>query len=523
MARNRQFNAEGPCNPQEHYMLDPLRGLDKQIRSLVNDKKYFVIHAARQSGKTTLLRALVRQIRDKGDYYALFCSFARLDKLPDVAAGIPTIIEIIQNALISYQLPNASTFSDSIGKNSPFSALQVALAAYCRSLDKPLVLMFDEADCIIGETLIAFLRQLRDGYNERDEIPFVHSLALVGMRNIRDYRNDYRDPSKTLGSASPFNISARSMTLRNFTKEEIAELYAQHTADTGQVFQDDAVELVWEQTQGQPWLVNATARIIVQDMTADAPQTPVTAEMVSEAIQMLVLRWDTHFDSLMARLDEERVKSIIEPMIIGDDILLDRNSSDYTYVKDMGLIRDDRVCVEPANPIYGEIIIRTLSRSAQENMNSRGGAYPIPRYLKDGKMDMDVLLRDFQSFWRENEEIWQKKYDYQEAAPLLVLQAFLQRVVNGGGRVARETASGSGRVDLCVFYNELKYPIELKIRRGAKTYIDGIEQLFEYMDKFGCTDGWMVIFDQTKKTPWEERLFVNRETIGSKTVAVYGC
>ena len=62
MARKRLFNIAGPCNPQEHYMLDPMRGLDKQILSLIEEKSFFVIHAARQSGKTTLLQALVEQI-----------------------------------------------------------------------------------------------------------------------------------------------------------------------------------------------------------------------------------------------------------------------------------------------------------------------------------------------------------------------------------------------------------------------------------------------------------------------------
>ena len=292
------------------------------------------------------------------------------------------------------------------------------------------------------------------------------------MRTIRDYRNEYRDPSQTLGTSSPFNIVAETMTLQNFTREEIAGLYAQHTSDTGQIFEDEAVTVIWEQTCGHPWLVNATAKIIVNKMTADAPQTPVTAEMASKAIQALILRNDTHFDSLMARLGEERVRKVIEPVIIGGKTI-DRNSSDYSYVKDMGLIRDDCDRVEPANPIYGEIIVRTLSRNTQEDIGLDGNPYPIPRYIKGDELDMDTLLCDFQVFWRENEEIWQKKYDYLEAAPQLILQAFLQRIVNGGGHIVREMAAGTGRTDLCVEYGKRKYPIELKIRHGDKILYGG--------------------------------------------------
>jgi hypothetical protein len=469
------------------------------------------------------LRALARQISAVGDYYALYCSLENLEGIADVVIGIPAIIKTIKSWLIDYDFPNAPSFACGADLGDTYNALRASLVAYCRSLDKPLVLLFDEADCLAGATLIAFLRQLRSGYVNRDEVPFVHSLALVGMRNIRDYRNEYRDPSQTLGSSSPFNIVARTMTLKNFTKEQIAGLYAQHTADTGQAFGDDAVRLMWEQTQGQPWLVNAAARIIVREIAADAPLSPITAEMVSEAIQTLILRWDTHFDSLMARLREERVRRVIEPIIIGEEAALDPNSDDYSYVKDMGLIRDDCGRIEPANPIYGEIIVRTLSRRTQAAIESGGNAYPIPRYLKDGALDMDALLGDFQVFWRENEGIWRRKYDYQEAAPHLILQAFLQRVVNGGGSIIREMAAGTGRTDLCIVYRERKYPIELKIRRDGGTMQKGVKQTAGYMERLGCDEGWLVIFDQAGGAPWEDRLFVKREDVGGKTVTVFGC
>lgn len=523
MTGKRSFNAEGPCNPQEHYMVDALRGLDKDILSLIRAKKYFVIHAARQSGKTTLLQGLVDLLSTEGHYYALYCSLENVSGIENVAIGIPAIIDSLDSSLTNYSLPYASSFANGVDLNKPYNALQNTLVAYCRLLDKPLVLLFDEADCLCGATLISFLRQLRNGYVNRINVPFIHSLALVGMRNIRDYRDEYRNPSQTLGTSSPFNIVAETMTLNNFTREEIAGLYAQHTTDTGQAFEDEAVDMVWAQTCGQPWLVNATAKIIVNIMTMNAPQTPVTAEMINEAIQILILRNDTHFDSLMARLREERVRRVIEPVITGEEAVLDLNSDEYSYVKDMGLIRNNRGRVEPANPIYGEIIVRTLSRNTQEGIGLKGNEYSIPRYLKDGAIEMDTLLRDFQIFWRENEAIWQKKYDYQEAAPQLILQAFLQRVVNGGGRIDREMAASTGRVDLCVVYQKHRYPIELKIRRNDSTYVEGLKQTAGYMDKLGSKEGFLVLFDQRKGLSWEDKLYTKKEGFDGKTITIFGC
>jgi hypothetical protein len=272
------------------------------------------------------------------------------------------------------------------------------------------------------------------------------------------------------------------MTLRNFTREEITELYNQHTADTGQAFEDNTIDLVWQQTQGQPWLVNAIACEIVENIIAHH-QTSVAAEMVTIAVQTLILRRDTHFDSLMARLKEERVRRVIEPMLMGQTDGIDSLSDDYSYVKDMGLIRDDRGQIEPANPIYTEIIIRALTWNIQQDLSQSKYPYQIPRYLKDGLIDMDYLLRDFQNFWRENSDIWRHKYDYQEAAPHLILQAFLQRVLNGGGQISREIAAGTGRSDLCVHYQQHKYPFELKIRHNDYTYDEGVRQLQGYMDR----------------------------------------
>ena len=378
---NRIFNIAGPCNHLKHYMIDSQRRLGKDVFLLIDQEQYFVIHAARQSGKTTLLLELTKLINEEGKYYALYCTLENIQTEPNAAIGIPAIIRTIQAAVQDYNLPGASKLTIDAGSVDYQNALERSLKSFCKSLDKPLVIFFDESDCLSGTTLISFLRQLRSGYVKRSLIPFVHSLALVGMRNIRDYRDEYRLPEQTLGSASPFNIVNSYLTLRNFTREEIAELYAQHTADAGQIFHDSAIDLVWDQTQGQPWLANAIACEIIENITVENPLETITADMVSTAIQTLILQRGTHFDSLMARLREERVRRIIEPILIGEIGDISFDSDDYSYVKDLGLIRDDLGKIEPANPIYGDIIVRNLNRSTQTEMSIRGYKYQMPRYI----------------------------------------------------------------------------------------------------------------------------------------------
>ena len=159
-------------------------------------------------------------------------------------------------------------------------------------------------------------------------------------------------------------------------------------------------------------------------------------------------------------------------------------SDDYQYVIDLGLIKSIEGKIQPSNPIYGEVIARTLSHDAQEDFITEKPDSTLPRYLKDGKIDMDCLMQDFQQFWRENSDIWIEKSDYKEAAPHLILMAFLQRILNGSGQILREMAAGTGRTDLCLVYQGKNYPIELKIRRGEKSVSEGTAQTIRYIGYF---------------------------------------
>ena len=517
----KYFNIAGPCHSSEHYMLDPLRGICKELMDLIDSKQYFVIHASRQSGKTTLLLELADKINSEGKYYALYCSLECLQGVTAVERGIPSIVRKIKSELEIQNLPSG------FAKNADFEnidgLLYQSFISYCRSLDKPLVIFFDEADCLSNGTLISFLRQLRNGFVSRARTPFVHSIALVGMRNIRDYKARIRGDSETLGSSSPFNIVKESLNLENFTKEDIANLYAQHTQETGQIFEPQTVDYIYEQTQGQPWLVNAVARECVEKICKKDYTIPITSEMAKTAINNIILARGTHFDSLMERLRENRVRTVIQPLILGEEA--DRTTDNYLYAKDLGLIRDLNGKVEPANPIYAEVIIRTITCTAQEAIKNSKPNSDLPKYVIDGKIDINYLLKDFQSFWRENSEIiWDELYEegfreYKEASPHLVLQAFLQRVINGGGHISREMALGKKRADICIEWEGQKYPIEIKILRNSNSISDGLAQTLEYVERCGTERGWLVVFDRDAGKSWEEKLYVKE----CEKITVFGC
>ena len=516
----RYFNIAGPCNKGKHYMVEAASRIHG-VEQLIEMAQYFVIHAARQSGKTTYLQDLALRLNETGKYYALYCSLEGMQGIEDAAIGIPQVVRNIKEALFFSVVPHKEEFALNPDYEHFSGVLKKELSLFCTLLAKPLILLFDEVDCLSDGTLISFLRQLRNGYNNMSTIPFVHSIALVGMRNIRDYKAKVRPDSQSLGSSSPFNIVSETFTLSNFTKEEVTSLYKQHTDETGQPFDTDAIDLIYTQTQGQPWLVNAVAReVIVKVLQSDYTQ-PITEPLAYQAIQNIILRRDTHIDSLLERLKEERVHRVIEPMLNGDDFN-DFLSDDYKYVSDLGLIKEIGGKIIPSNPIYAEVITRTLSFDAQMKFMLQKSEANIPYYLKDDKLDMDALLMEFQQFSRENSDIWVERFQYKEAAPHLILNAFLQRVLNGGGYIIREPAAGTGRADLCVVYEGQKYPIELKIRRGTRTYQEGLEKTYQYIDTFGSLQGWLVIFDQRPNLRWEQKIFIHKEKVHEKIITVLG-
>jgi hypothetical protein len=151
----------------------------------------------------------------------------------------------------------------------------------------------------------------------------------------------------------------------------------------------------------------------------------------------------------------------------------------------------------------------------------------------DNSINMEKLLTDFQQFFRENSDAWISKFDYAEAGPQLLLQAYLQRIVNGGGYIDREYGLGRKRTDLLirkplsVGYGGpvQRIVLELKIKRGSleKVIADGLRQTFEYMDAVGSVDeGHLIIFDRSKNKTWEERIWHHPKEYQGRTIMVWG-
>ncbi|GAB6163616.1 hypothetical protein JCM12298_27760 [Desulfothermus naphthae] len=532
----RFFNTAGPVRCEDHYCLPPLERLDlEEVLMLIDQKKYFVLHAPRQTGKTTCLLALQEYLNKEGKYRALYVNVESAQGArEDVYRGIKAILSTMTIMIEEYWEEGLDIdYNKVLREHGEDSALLTYLRKVTQKSTRPVVVMIDEIDSLVGDTLISVLRQLRAGYNLRPKA-FPQSIILCGVRDVRDYRIHSSKEKEIITGGSAFNIKAKSLHLGDFNKKEIEILYSQHTEETGQKFEEGVIDYVWDLTEGQPWLVNALGYVACFELKEGRDRKRlITKDLITEAKEKIILERYTHIDQLADKLKEERVKSVIEAILKGEGI---RNikEDDLQYVIDLGLVKRDREeGPRISNGIYREIIPREITYMLQTELESQ--FKPLWYVNPDGSLDMVKLMRAFQEFFREHSESWLERFQYKEAGPQLLMQAFLQRIVNSGGRIEREYGLGRRRTDLLLIWpigrNSVleakkvqKVVIELKVlyKSLEKTIEEGLSQTYEYMDKCGAEEGHLVIFDKTKGKSWDEKIFERREKYRGKEIWIWG-
>ena len=541
------FNTAGPAQTDIHYTLDPLRRINyEEISRLIDQRNYFVLHAPRQTGKTTSLLAMVKEINEEGMYH---CAYVNVESAQtarnDVEVGMKTILSAFASAAeIFLEMPQTREFIlPIIAETSGHGALKRMLEIFCKDLGKPLVLFIDEIDSLIGDTLISVLRQIRDCYAKRPKFAPI-SVILCGVRDIKDYRI-HQSSGEIITGGSCFNVKAESLRLGDFSQEDIRELYLQHTEATGQIFEENIYPKAWELTHGQPWLVNALAYQVTSKMREGRDRgKSITLDMIEGAADQLIVSRATHLDQLVDKLKEPRVRRIIAPIVAGEnwqDTLENApQTDDIEYVIDLGLLRREGAekgrALVISNEIYKEIIPRELTSIMQDNMAAQSSQ--LWYVNEDGTIDMNKLLREFQQFFRENSESWLERFDYKEAGFQLLLQAFLQRIVNGGGLINREYALGRGRVDLLIRWRypvnttkseqkEQRVVLELKTIRDrtpvpGRVLSDGLEQAACYAAQSGATEVHLIICDERPERGWDDKIYECLELSGDLEIKVWG-
>ncbi|OBS31910.1 hypothetical protein A9O67_11355 [Tepidimonas fonticaldi] len=532
----KQFNTAGPSKADLHYVLDPLARIDlEEVLGLIDAQRYFVLHAPRQTGKTTALLALMQYLNTQGRYR---CAYANIEGAQAARGNVEAGIGAACHAI-------ARSIEDSTGERALYEwyrregeAIEArdrltALLRHWSQMNptRPAVLLLDEVDALVGDTLISLLRQIRAGYAQRPGA-FPQIVVLCGVRDVRDYRI-HSGGGEIITGGSAFNIKAESLRLGNFSEEETRALWLQHSQATGQTFDPAIWPELWEDTRGQPWLVNALGHECTwKDKELRKNRAlPVTLERYKAARERLIQSRATHLDQLTDKLREPRVHAVISRLLAGgDEAVQDLPSDDLQYVEDLGLIQR-WPSAEISNRIYREVIPRELTFSTQYMLPQQQAWYVRPQ---DRRLDLDKLLAAFQQFFRENADAWIERFQYKEAGPQLLLQAFLQRIVNGGGRISREYGLGRRRTDLFLewpldeaqgFLGPVqRVVLELKILHKSlqATIEEGLQQTAAYADQCGAEEAHLIVFDRRAERAGDDKTFRYCALAGGRMIGVWG-
>ncbi|MDR2522357.1 MAG: ATP-binding protein [Synergistaceae bacterium] len=535
----RYFNIAGPNKEEQNFGLDPLKRVDiRMIESFIARGRHFLLCSPRQSGKTTFLLAFKKKLNAERAYRCLYCNVEAAQAAGgDSERGIRLLLNrIAQEAAQEFQDPRLyQNYHAILERTGPDGAI---LAVFERWLSEeqppkpPLVLMLDGIDLLSGRTLTSILRQLRVGQGSAPRL-FPQSVILSAVRDIRDADVNVGS-GEFLTGRSGTDIREPSVTLYDFTRAELKELCDQHTAETGQVFQEGVYPRLYALSGGRPWLVNALLCEALYEMNYAAnPSKPITAAILEAAKDHFIARQDAYLDQLATKLSSPQVREVLFPILSGTVWKKKPPQDVLEYLKDLELIKKFSSGWSLTNAIAKELIPRVLGRDMRDEL-----LYVVERgrFIKpDKRLNLLSAIAFYQTLYRDRCMEWETRYDLKGAFPQILLQAFLLVVLGDRGRMECECMLASGRVDIGVswFYpvqsgepREERFIIRLQIFDNSQSQGDatrsGAALTAEFAHQRQAHEAFLLLLDESSGRTWYDRLYQERHVCLETPIYVFG-
>ncbi len=492
----KRFNITGSCNPQLHYMVNTENRF-KAVRELIELGEYFTINRARQYGKTTMLDMIWNRLSDQ--YLVVPMSFEGVGSsaFESEEAFAEMFARLMSRHLVSMK-QNVELIE--IWQNplvSSMDELSVLISDFCMKSPKPVVLTVDEVDKSCDNQLfLNFLGMLRNKYLGRNregmESTFL-SVVLAGVYDVKNMKLKIRtDAEKKYNS--PWNIAADFNVDMTFHPEEIAQMLGDYEQDMHTGMDIKAVsEQIYKFTTGYPFLVSAICKYIDEQFDCVWNE-----ESVVKAVKKLVEGGSTLMDDLSKNLENNA--DFREFMFS-----LSVNSSSYSFsllnpMVNMGNMfsyirnKDGRVVIH--NLIFEEALFLYFTIDYAIKNNVRLAPFQS-NYVINGRLNMEYVVTRFHDLMCE--EYRDSTEPFIEKEGRLLFLTFLKPVINGTGFYYVEPQTRDNRrMDLVVTYGKEEFIIEMKIWRGEKYELRGRDQLADYLNTRGKTEGYLITFDFSK-------------------------
>lgn len=503
----KRFNVDGICYPDENYMVD-MAGRIKEIKALIDEKKYFVINRARQYGKTTLLGILAQELKQNylvfsisfeglGDAaYVSECAFGRriCGLLYDTmfygeAEGVPDSLK-----------KECCEMSRGIEQEIDFRRVSNFISKLCKAVEKPVLLIIDEVDQAADqEIFLAFLGMLRDKYLKRKNRPTFQSVILAGVYDIKNLKLKIRKNEEKQYN-SPWNIAARFSVDMSFSAEDIAGMLGEYEKDycTGMDIQAVSAA-IQEYTSGYPYLVSAICKFLAEKEEQEEGLC-WTGEGIANAVREFLKIPNTLFDDMIKHLTEyPELSRMIQ------DILFEGKNypyNPYNHAVSLGAMfgflgeKDGSVCI--TNRIFEmQMYNYFLSEEISKDRNSEITLLDKNQFIKNGFLDMDRVMDKFREYFEEVYSDSDEKFLEENGRRLFLL--YLKPIINGTGNYYVEARTrNQRRTDVVVDYRGKQYIIEMKIFRGEEYNSKGEKQLADYLEAYHLQKGYLLSFNFNK-------------------------
>ena len=523
----RRFNVTGFCDPQKHYMVN----LDDRIKRIQEDYvdygSYFVINRGRQYGKTTTMKALAKYLAE--DYLVFSLDFQQMSTstFSDDATfvkGLANRLLIALKRMESEDKEKISGLLTALRDHKPDASMDdlfECLSSICEMCSRPVVLMIDEVDSAgNNQVFIDFLSQLRGYYLARDEMPIFHSVILAGVYSIKNLKLKLRSESEHQYN-SLWNIAANFKIDMSFSTEQIVEMLGEYESEHQTEMDIPAVaEEIYAYTSGYPVLVSTICKYIDEDLSGhenfESPWKAWSKDGVAEAVKNILKVSTPLFESMVRQMDMcGNLRAMLENIIYrGMKIPFSPDEKAVSMGLMFGFLTEKNGQVAIANRIFEMYLLNLFmaEEAGKSEVYLKGDSDRIG-FIKNGKLDMDLVLKKFVEYFHEvsceKDEYFIEKYGRK------FFLLYLKPIINGTGNYYLEAQTRDARrTDVIADYLGEQFIVELKIWHGSEYNERGEKQLVEYLEYFHKDKGYMLSFNFNQK----KEVGVKEIMVGGKTI-----
>ena len=493
----RIFNTSGPCDPEQHYTV-MREALVAQGKSLVEAGRFFTIFAPRQSGKTTYFQLLFRQLQAHA-YQPVWLTFESLRTLPR-EKFYRALNQYLQRALAQQGIALDYTITDQFDLQDYLERI--------RPQAERVVLVIDEFEDVPAEVVSELLHAFRAMYHQRQYYA-LHALILVGVSTLAEL---------VVSSASPFNI-VDQLTIPYFTFVEVENLIAQYVQEQSQPFEPAVIKAIYENTGGQPGLVNGLCQHLVDVVATDRTQPVSMAEFYRTLRYFLTERFDKNILNIVQKAREKQA-FVLRVLFDDAPIPFTINEPTIAYLYAHGVIDNVDGNVDIPIPLYSKALITALRPLINGETTHYVSVHDnFSAYVTDNRLNLHLILNNYRDYVRRRGFRAFNTAQLKEAAWHYSLDSFINFFIERlGGETFIEVPSGRGRTDILILYKGKKYIIETKIFTDQAYFQRGKHQLAHYLATEGLQQGYYVVF--SNKHVETDTLYFD-ETIDGKQIITY--